>query len=74
MLRSYRAAASTESRRKSDRTGRAADRQGAPATITAIHENNSRGLPSEDAQIVEAARRLNACELEPAQGAEVLAT
>ncbi len=92
-----------------------ARRQGvAEATITAIRENHSRGIPDEDAQIVEFTRQLlrkhrvddalfkamqarfgndelvqlttaigyysllamtvNACELEPAAGAEVLKT
>jgi 4-carboxymuconolactone decarboxylase len=84
----------------------------AEATITAIRENHSRGIPAEDAQIVDFTRQLlrkhriddatasamrkrfgddefiqltgaigyyamlcmtvNACELEPAEGAEVL--
>jgi 4-carboxymuconolactone decarboxylase len=92
-----------------------ARRQGVPeTTITAIRENHSRGIPDEDAQIVEFTRQLlrkhraddalfkamqarfgndelvqlttaigyysllamtvNACELEPAAGAEVLKT
>jgi 4-carboxymuconolactone decarboxylase len=90
-----------------------ARRQGVPeATITAIRENHSRGVPPEDAQIIDFTRQLlrkhrvdeplfkamqsrfgndelvqlttaigyysllamtvNACELEPAAGAEVL--
>ena len=90
-----------------------ARRQGVPeATITAIRENHSRGVPAEDAQIIDFTRQLlrkhrvdealfkamqarfgndeliqlttaigyysllamtvNACELEPASGAEVL--